>query len=51
MTRFYRDRLAGTPAPDAARAAARAALRELRQREQPAHPYLWAGFVTARDWN
>lgn len=51
MTRFYRSRLAGTPAQDAARDAAREALRELRQREQPEHPYLWAGFVTAGDWN
>ncbi|HKQ98863.1 MAG TPA: CHAT domain-containing protein, partial [Candidatus Polarisedimenticolia bacterium] len=50
MTRFYRDRLAGTSAPEAARAAALAALTDLRDREVPEHPYLWAGFVTAGDW-
>jgi len=51
MTRFYRDRLAGTSVLDASRSATRAALDELRRQERPAHPYLWAGFVTAGDWH
>jgi CHAT domain-containing protein/tetratricopeptide (TPR) repeat protein len=51
MERFYRDRFAGTAAPEAARAAARAALDDLRRRDLPEHPYLWAGFITAGDWN
>jgi CHAT domain-containing protein len=50
MDRFYHARLAGRPIPDAARSATLQALQDLRRAERPAHPYYWAGFVTAGDW-
>jgi len=51
MDRFYHARLGGRPIPDAARAASLQALQDLRRSERPAHPYYWAGFVTAGDWH
>ena len=50
MTTFYEAWLAGRPVDDAAAGASRALLADLRRRDEPPHPYLWGGFVTAGDW-
>ena len=36
---------------DASREASIRVLRDVRARGEPAHPYYWAGFLTAGDWH
>lgn len=50
MTTFYRERARGRTIVTATRTASLDSLRELRDRDRPTHPYLWAGFVAAGDW-
>jgi CHAT domain-containing protein len=50
MKSFYTELFAGAAPEAASRAASLEALRRLRDRGQPTHPYLWAGFVAAGDW-
>jgi len=50
MASFYGAWLAGTPIPEAARAASLDLLTDLRSRGRLLHPYFWGGFVTAGDW-
>ena len=50
MASFYGSRLGGESVLDATRKASLAALEELRKQGLPDHPYLWAGFVAAGDW-
>jgi len=51
MTRFYEFNLAGDSVQQASHKASLELLELLRQEEEPPHPYLWAGFVTAGDWH
>jgi CHAT domain-containing protein len=50
MTHFYEAELAGESVLDASRGASLAVLEQLRTEGRPTHPYLWAGFVAAGDW-
>ena len=50
MTLFYSDRLSGASVSAAARNATLANLADLRERERPTHPFVWAGIVAAGDW-
>lgn len=50
MTSFYESRSKGASVVEAIRAAGTNGLKRLRERDIPAHPYLWAGFVAAGDW-
>ena len=51
MTALYRARLErGAATSDAVREASLTVLRDLRERQEPALPILWAGFVAAGDW-
>ena len=48
---LYRARLSqGASTSDAVRSASLFVLRELREKQAPALPILWAGFVAAGDW-
>jgi CHAT domain-containing protein/tetratricopeptide (TPR) repeat protein len=50
MSSFYAKRLSGMTLTSASRRASLELLARLREEGRPAHPYLWAGFVTAGDW-
>jgi CHAT domain-containing protein/tetratricopeptide (TPR) repeat protein len=51
MTALYRARLTrGAPTSDAVRDASLTVLRDLREKQAPTLPILWAGFVAAGDW-
>jgi CHAT domain-containing protein/tetratricopeptide (TPR) repeat protein len=51
MKDFYEALFGGSSISGAARVASLSRLADLRRRGLPEHPYFWAGFVTAGNWN